>query len=89
MAEDMDETDDDIEEVTNDGSETEGETGKINLNSATKEELMTIPGIGEKTAQDIINHRKRIGKFKSVNELADVKNLKVEHVEELKKWIEL
>lgn len=44
----------------------------VNINTATKEELLTIKGIGEKRAQDIIDYRKKHGNFKSVDELEKV-----------------
>lgn len=44
----------------------------VNINTATKEELMTIKGIGEKRAQEIIEYRKKHGNFKSVDDLEKV-----------------
>ena len=44
----------------------------VNVNTATKEELTTIKGIGEKRAQEIIDYRKKNGDFKSVDELEKV-----------------
>jgi|SRR5262245_27276848 len=44
----------------------------VNLNTATKDELMTVKGIGEKRAQEIIDYRKKNGNFKSVDDLEKV-----------------
>src|SRR5215470_16568386 len=44
----------------------------VNVNTATKEELTTIKGIGEKRAQEIIDYRKKNGDFKSVDDLEKV-----------------
>ena len=44
----------------------------ININTADKEMLMTVSGIGEKRAQDIIRYREESGGFKSVQELTKV-----------------
>src|SRR6476620_7927202 len=44
----------------------------VNINTATKEELTTIKGIGDKRAQEIIDYRKKNGDFKSVDELEKV-----------------
>jgi len=44
----------------------------VNVNTATKEELTTVKGIGEKRAQEIIDYRKKNGDFKSVDELEKV-----------------
>ncbi|RKY99472.1 MAG: hypothetical protein DRQ04_07485 [Candidatus Hydrothermota bacterium] len=44
----------------------------IDLNSAGLDELVLLPGIGEKTAHRIIELRKKMGGFRSIEELLDV-----------------
>ena len=44
----------------------------VNINTATKEELMNLKGVGEKRAQEIIDYRKKNGNFKSIDELEKV-----------------
>jgi len=44
----------------------------VDINSAEQWELQALQGIGEKRARDIIEHRRRIGEFKSLEELTDV-----------------
>ncbi|WP_043764226.1 ComEA family DNA-binding protein [Aeromonas taiwanensis] len=51
------------------------ETGKINLNTASADELASLKGIGEKKAQAIVAHREKQGKFTSVDQLADVSGI--------------
>ncbi|WP_281706485.1 ComEA family DNA-binding protein [Aeromonas taiwanensis] len=51
------------------------ETGKINLNTASADELASLKGIGEKKAQAIVDHREKQGKFTSVDQLADVSGI--------------
>lgn len=47
----------------------------VNINSATKEELMTLKNIGEKRAVAIIDYRKKNGDFKSIDELEKVEGI--------------
>ncbi len=44
----------------------------VNINTATKEELTSIKGIGDRRAQDIIDYRTKNGPFKAVEDLAKV-----------------
>ena len=54
-----------------------GETdGKVNINQASKEELMTLPGIGEVKADAIIQYRTEQGKFASIEEIKNISGIK-------------
>ncbi len=44
----------------------------VNLNTATAEQLATIPGVGAKTAERIIEYRQKNGAFKKVEDLMNV-----------------
>ena len=50
-------------------------TEKVNLNSATAEQLQSLPGIGPAIAKSIIEHRTKIGKFSRIEELINVKGI--------------
>ncbi len=50
-------------------------TDKINLTSATVEQLQTLPGIGPATAKTIIEYRTKVGKFNRIEELINVKGI--------------
>jgi competence protein ComEA len=47
----------------------------VNLNTATQEQLETLPGIGPVLAEAVITERDRKGGFRSVNELRDVRGI--------------
>ena len=47
----------------------------ININTATKEELLNIPYVGESKADDIINYRNENGSFKTIEELMNVSGI--------------
>lgn len=48
---------------------------QININTATKEELMLLDGIGEKMAERIIAYRTEYGLFTSLEQLKNVKGI--------------
>ncbi|MBQ2106147.1 MAG: helix-hairpin-helix domain-containing protein [Lachnospiraceae bacterium] len=56
--------------------EREQAAGIVNLNTASKEQLMTLPGIGESRAEDIIRYRKESGGFQNIEEIMSVPGIK-------------
>jgi len=56
----------------------------LNLNTATKEDLVALSGIGPAKAQAILDYRTQHGGFKSVDELKDVKGIGARRFEKLK-----
>lgn len=64
-----------------------GLTGKVNLNLADKETLMTLAGIGATRADAIVQYRKEHGKFHSIEDLMQVDGIKEKTYEKIKDCI--
>ncbi len=58
--------------------------GKISLNNANKEQLMTLSGIGEVKAQAIIDYRTTNGQFKAIEDLMNVNGIGSSTFEKIK-----
>lgn len=63
--------------------------GKININTAGKEELMKLPGVGETIAQAIIDYREQHNAFQSLDELMNVTGIGEVKFDKLKDLIEI
>lgn len=50
-------------------------TGKVNINSATAQQLSELPGVGAKLAQRIVEYRQKAGGFKTPQELMNVQGV--------------
>ena len=75
------------DESTN--SEQSQPDGRINVNRATLEELMTLPGIGEKRAESILKLREKKGSFQTVEELLEAEGIKEGIFEQIKDFIKV
>ncbi len=73
-----------IEEV----DETEN-LGIVNINTANKEQLQNLPGIGESTANKIITYREENGKFKTIEDIKNVSGIGDAKFETIKKYIKV
>ena len=79
-----------LEMLDSGGNGAEGQSasdGRVNLNTAGKEELMTLTGIGEKKAEAIIQYRDVSGGFGSIEELMQVEGIKEGTFEKIKEDI--
>ncbi len=52
-----------------------GSSGPVDLNTATAEQLIALPGVGPATAQAIVDHRDRTGRFRSIDDLLEVRGI--------------
>lgn len=58
---------------------TEGQSkddGKVNINTAAKEELMTLPGVGEAKAALIVQYREEHGRFRMIEDIMNISGIK-------------
>lgn len=59
-------------------------SNKVNINTATKEELMTLRGIGEARATDIIAYREKHGRFDKIEDIMNISGIKQSAFEKIK-----
>lgn len=60
---------------------------KINLNTATAEQLEGLPGIGPVTARAILEYRQQNGGFRSVDELIEVRGIGQKRLEQIRPYV--
>ena len=60
----------------------------LNINTASAEELQTLPNIGVQMAQKIVDYRTQHGKFASVDALQNVKGIGAKTLEKLRPFVD-
>ncbi len=63
--------------------------GKVNINKASKEELMTLPGVGASKADSIIEYREENGTFKKIEEIMQISGIKEGLFNKIKDFIKV
>ncbi len=63
------------------------DTGKVDINKATVNELAKLPGIGKKKAEAIVAYRNEKGKFNSVDDLKKIDGIGTKTFEKIKEHL--
>lgn len=71
------------------GSREEADDGLVNINTATVEELKSLPGIGEVKAKAILSYRERVGTFSSIEDIMNVAGIKANSFEQIRDLIKV
>ena len=69
------------------GSSSPAFMGKVNVNTATSTQLEELPGIGPAIAASIVQHRRQQGRFRSVEDLDQVKGLGTKKLEAIRDYV--
>jgi competence protein ComEA len=64
-------------------------TAKVNLNTASVEQLTTLPGVGPKLAARIVEYRQKSGTFRSTQELMNVKGVGEKNFAKIEAWLSI
>lgn len=62
-------------------------SGKVNINTASADQLAQLPGVGEKLAARIVEHRQKEGPFKTAQELMNVKGIGEKNFQKLQPYL--
>jgi len=60
---------------------------KFDINQATEDDLLLVKGIGEATAEKIIALRGKLGRFRNMEQLMEIKGIKEKKLAEIKKYL--
>ena len=75
--------------VSTEPVQTEVQDFRININSASKVQLMDLPGIGEQLAERIIEYRNTNGPFESTDALMDIDGIGAKKLQAIEEYIKV
>ena len=78
--------DENLSNEVSDQSGISSSSGKVNINTATKDELKTLPGIGDSRAEEIIRYRENTG-FSKIEDIKNISGIGDKTYEKLKELI--
>ena len=59
----------------------------LDINQVTEDELLLITGIGQVTAEEILNLRKKLGRFENIKQLMEIKGIKEKRLAQIRKHL--
>ena len=62
-------------------------TAKVNINTASVEQLTTLPGVGPKLAARIVEYRQKSGAFRSAQDLINVRGIGEKNFAKIEAWL--
>ena len=65
----------------------EESSDKININTASKTQLMELPGVGEAKAKQIVSYRETHGRFQKIEDIMLISGIKEALFEQIKEYI--
>ena len=60
---------------------------KIDVNEASREDLLGVPGVGEETADAILEFRENHGPIRNISELAEAEQINPRDIDSLREWL--
>jgi competence protein ComEA len=75
------------EDCESENTSTQTGSTKVNINTATQEQLEVLNGIGESLAQSIVDYRNKNGKFSAIEDIKNVSGIGDSKFEKIKDYI--
>ena len=80
---------DDVDHVEHAAPKRKAVSGKLNLNTATEDQLVMLPGVGPSKAERVVTWRQKHGAFKRVADLRHVKGFGYKTIKKLEPYLDI